>query len=231
MGKRRKLSILVIEGDRDYEKTHNVVPVNWQAFNVIETFMHFLPKMDLDGSSKLSILFRKKKDTEQQYTQSDYFGVSIYYVDEAEIDRQRGLKKDEKEEYYLNIIVNTLKWIARAQGSDAALMKIIDETAQKVRDNHFELTLPVKKLAKSSADGRFRANVYRHISNQGENWYVEIKDKNKNISRHNIDLLGKPSFVSQTGVFSQSEWEGNRFVIKEKFGRVTATIDIGDKNT
>lgn len=228
MGKRRKFSILVIEGDRDYEKTHNVVPVNWQAFNVIETFMHFLPKMDLDGSSKLSILFRKKKDTEQQYTQSDYFGVSIYYVDEAEIDRQRGLKKDEKEEYYLNIIVNTLKWIARAQGSDAALMKIIDETAQKVRDNHFELTLPVKKLAKSSADGRFRANVYRHISNQGENWYVEIKDKNKNISRHNIDLLGKPSFVSQTGVFSQSEWEGNRFVIKEKFGRVTATIDMGD---
>lgn len=131
MGKRRKLSILVIEGDRDYEKTHNVIPVNWQAFNVIETFMHFLPKMDLDGSSKLSILFRKKKYTEQQYTQSDYFGVSIYYVDEAEIDRQRGLKKDEKEEYYLNIIVNTLKWIARTQGSDATLMNIIDETAQK----------------------------------------------------------------------------------------------------
>ena len=228
MGKRRKLSILVIEGDRDYEKTHNVVPVNWQAFNVIETFMHFLPKMDLDGSSKLSILFRKKKDTEQQYTQSDYFGVSIYYVDEAEIDRQRGLKKGEEEEYYLNIIVNTIKWIARTQGSDATIMNIIDETARKVRDNHFELTLPIKKLARSSADGQFRASVYRHISHQGESWYVEIKDKNKNISRHNIDLLGKPSFVSQTGVFSQSEWEENRFVIKEKFGRVTATIDMSN---
>ena len=153
MGKRRKLSILVIEGDRDYEKTHNVVPVNWQAFHVIEIFMHFLPRIDLDGSSKLSILFRKKKDTEQQYMQSDYFGVSIYYVDEPEIDRQRGLKKDEEEEYYLNIIVNTLKWIAQTQGSNAALMNIIDETAQKVRNNHFELTLPVKKLSKSSSDG------------------------------------------------------------------------------
>lgn len=228
MGKRRKLSILVIEGDRDYEKTHNVVPVNWQAFNVIEIFMHFLPKTDLDGSSKLSILFRKKKDTEQQYIRADYFGVSKYYVDEPEIDRQRGLKKDEEEEYYLNIIVNTLKWIVQTQGSNAALMNIIDETAQKVRDNHFELTLPVKKLSKSSSDGQFRASVYRHISNQGESWYVEIKDKNKNISRHNIDLLGKPSFVSQTGVFSQSEWEGNSFVIKEKFGRVTATVDMGD---
>lgn len=228
MNKRRKLALLVIEGDREYEKTHKVIPVNWQAFHVIEIFMHFLPKIDLDGSSKLSILFRKKKDTEQQYMQSDYFGVSIYYVDEAEMDRQRGLKREEEGDYYLNIIVDTFKRIAKIQGRDADIENVIDETAQKVRDNHFELTLPIKKLAKSSADGQFRANVYRHISNQGESWYVEIRDKNKNLSRHNIDLLKKPSFISQTGVFSQSEWEGDCFVVKEKFGRVTATIGIGD---
>lgn len=226
MSKRRKLALLVIEGDKNFEKMHNVIPVNWQAFHVIEIFMHFWPKIDLDGSSKLSILFRKKKDTEQEYMQSDYFGVSIYYVDEAEIDRQRGLKRDEEEEYYLNIIVDTLKRIAQIQDRDADILNVIDETAQKVRDNNFELTLPIKKLSKSSADGQSRANVYRHISNQGESWYVEIKDKNKNLSRHNIDLLKKPTFVSQTGVFEQSKWEGNRFIVLDRFGKVFAMIDV-----
>lgn len=226
MNKRRKLALLVIEGDRNYQKANNVIWVNQQAFHVIEIFMFFLPKIDLDGSSKLTIFFKKRKDSEQQYMQNNFQGVSWYYVDEDEIERQRHLKREEEEEYYLSIIADTLKRIAQIDGRDDTLFKIIDETAQKVRDNNFELTLPIKKLAKSSADGQFRAYVYRHISNQGESWYVEMKDKNKNITRYDINLLKKPSFISQTGVFVQSKWEGKRFVISDRFERVTATVDV-----
>lgn len=227
MSKRRKFALLVIEGDKNFEKTHNVIPVIWQAFHVIEIFMHYLPKIDLDGSSKLCILFREKKDTEQQYMQSDYFGVSIYYVDEAEIDRQRGLKKEEEEEYYLNIIVDTLKYIAKINNRDGEIFNIIDETAQKVRDNNFDLTLQIKKLSKASANRQFKANVYRHINNKGESWYVDMIDKkNKNTSRICIDLLQKPTFVSQTGVFVQSKWEENRFIVSDRFGKVAAVIDV-----
>ena len=227
MAARRKLAFLVVEGDRSYEQTHNVFPVTWQAFYVIEIFMHFWPKLDLDGSSKLFIFFREKPDSEQQnqYMQSDFFGVSKYYVDEAEIDRQRRLTKEEKGEYYLNIIADTLKRIAQIHGGDAKVFNAIDETAQKVRDNNFELTLPIKKLSKASANGQFRANVYRHISNQGESWYVEIKTKNKDTSCHNVDLSKRPTFISQTGVFEQSKWEGNCFIVTDKSGRITATID------
>ena len=158
--------------------------------------------------------------------QNNFQGVSWYYVDEDEIERQRHLKREEEEEYYLTIIADTLKRIAQIDGRDDTLFKIIDETAQKVRDNNFELTLPIKKLAKFSADGKFRAYVYRHISNQGEDWYVEMKDKNKNIIRYDINLLKKPSFISQAGVFVQSKWEGKRFVISDRFERVTATVDV-----
>lgn len=157
---------------------------------------------------------------------SDYFGVSIYYVDEAELDRQRALKKEEEAEYYLNMIVDTLKYIAQINNRDAEIFHVIDETAQKVRDNHFDLTLPVKKLSKASADRQFKANVYRHISNQGESWYVEMIDKNKNISRICIDVLKKPTFVPQTGVFVQSKWEENRFIVSDRFGKVFAKIDV-----
>ena len=61
MNKRRKLALLVIEGDRNYQKANNVIWVNQQAFHVIEKFMFFLPKIDLDGSSKLTIFFKKRK--------------------------------------------------------------------------------------------------------------------------------------------------------------------------
>lgn len=226
MKKRTNLNLLVIEGDRDYEKTHNAIPVNWQAFHVIELFMYFLPKVDLDGNSKLAIFFKNKADSVQQYMYYDVQGVSCYYVDEVEIERQRKLNKEDESEYYLNIIVDTLKRIAQINGRDTEIFNIIDETAQKVRDNNFEVTFHIKKLSKSSADRKFRANTYRHISSRGESWYVDIEDKNKNITRQNIDLSKKPAFISQTGVFQQSRWEGNRFIVSDRFGRVTATIDM-----
>lgn len=44
MNKRRKLALLVIEGDKNFEKTHDVIPVNWQAFHVIEILYSFQEK-------------------------------------------------------------------------------------------------------------------------------------------------------------------------------------------
>lgn len=228
MTKRKKMTLLVVEGDRNYEKTHDVFPVNWQAFHVIEIFMHFWPQLDLDGSSKLSILFKEKSDSEQQYEQSDFFGVSRYYVDAAEIDKQRELKKEEKGEYYLGIIVDAFKRIAQIHDRDEKIFNAIDETAQKVRDSNFELTIPIKKLSKASADGQFKANVYRQINYQGESWYVEIKEKSKDSESYNIDLLKYPTFIPQTSVFEQAKWEGNCFILLDKLDRVTATVDAAD---
>ena len=60
MNKRRKLALLVIEGDRNYQKANNVIWVNQQAFHVIEIFMFFLPKMIWTGVAIL-LFFSKKK--------------------------------------------------------------------------------------------------------------------------------------------------------------------------
>ena len=227
MAKRRKFAILCLEGDRSYEKTHDFW-VNQRAFHVIEVFMRFLPKIDLDGSSKLTIFFKRIEQREQQYMKNEFQGVSWYYVNEAEIDRYRKLKKEDEEEYYLNIIADTLKTIAQIDGRPKEILDIIDKTVQTVRECGFELTIHIKKLSKTSADGQFRANVYRHISRLGESWYVEIKERNENITRYNIDLLKKPTFISQTGVFVLSRWEGDRFVVTDRFGKVTATVNMNN---
>lgn len=229
MNKRRKFALLCLEGDKKYGKEHDFW-VNQRAFHVIEVFMHFLPKIDLDGSSKLTIYFKEKKDNERQYMKIEFEGVSWYYVDKSEIDKHRQLKREDEEEYYLNIIVDTLKTIARIDGRPEETLDIIDKTAQTVRDNNFELLLHIKKLSKTSGDGRYRANVYRHINSLGESWYVEIKDKDKNITRHCIDLLKKPTSISQTGVFVLSRWEAGSFIVTDRFGRVTAAVEANANN-
>lgn len=33
-------------------------------------------------------------------------------------------------------------------------------------------------------------------------------------------------FVSQTGVFKQSKWEENRFIVSDRFGKVFAVIIV-----
>ena len=227
MVKRRKFALLCLEGDRSYEKAHDFW-VNQRAFHVIEIFMHYLPRIDLDGSRKLTIFFKEIKEHERQYMKNEFQGVSWYYVDKAEIEKHRRLKRKDDEEYYLNIIVDTLKAIARTDGRPNEISDIIDKTAQTVMECGFELTMHIKKLSKTSADRQFRANVYRHISRLGESWYVEIKDKDKNITRHGIDLLKKPTFISQTGVFVLSRWEGGRFIVTDRFGKVTAEVDTNN---
>ena len=227
MIKRRKFALLCLEGDRSYEKAHDFW-VNQRAFHVTEVFMHFLPRIDLDGSSKLTIFFKPIKENERQYMKNEFQGVSWCYVNETEIERHRKLNRVDEEEYYLNIIVDTLKTIAQTDGRPEEISDIIEKTAQTVRACGFELVLHIKKLSKTSSDGQYRANVYRHISRLGESWYVEIKDRNKNISRHCIDLLKKPTFISQTGVFVLSGWEGDRFVVTDRFGKVTATVKVNN---
>lgn len=227
MNKRRKFALLCLEGDRSYEKAHDFW-VNQQAFHVIEVFMHCLPRIDLDGSSKLTIFFKPVKENERQYMKNEFQGVSWYYVDEAEIEKHRKLKREDEEGYYLNIIAETLKTIAQIDGRPQEISDIIDKTAQTVRECGFELTLHIKKLSKTSEDGQFKANVYRHISRLGESWYVEIKDKDKNITRYDINLLKKPTFISQTGVFVLSRWEGDRFVVTDRFGKVTAAVNVNN---
>ena len=227
MNKRRKFALLCLEGDRSYEKAHDFW-VNQRAFHVIAVFMHYLPRIDLDGSSKLTIFFKSIKENERQYMKNEFQGVSWYYVDEAEIEKYRKLKREDEEGYYLNIIAETLKTIAQIDGRPQEISDIIDKTVQTVRECGFELTLHIKKLSKTSADGQFKANVYRHISRLGESWYVEVKDKDQNITRYDINLLKKPTFISQTGVFVLSRWEGDRFVVTDRFGKVTATVNVNN---
>ncbi len=222
MGRSRKLTILVLEGDRQNEKVNNVKPISFQAYHVIEIFMSCLPKIELDGSSKLVIYFKTKPDNEERYMKDDYFNVSWYYVDESQIKNLKIIKKSKLSEYYLGIIVEVLKDIAGKNGREQELFCIIDETAQKVRESNYEMLQRVKHLSIATDDKRYNANVYRHVSNLGEMWYVEFEHKDKCISKH--ELMKRYSFVSKIEVYKKARWENDEFILVDKFDKIMARI-------
>lgn len=219
-----KLNMLVIEGNKRAEKVNDLEPVRFQSYHVVEIFMFFLSKIDLDGSSKLTIYFEKRPSNKKKYVCDNYFHVSWYYVNESDIELLNSLEKSDKDEYFLNVIVKTLKSIAEINHCNQEIFEEIDVASQKVLDSGFKLKREIKKLSKISQDKRFRAKVYRNIDNQGELWYVEIEDKDGNIYRH--DLMDGPSHISKVDFFKKSQWKDNRFVISNRLDYVVATVAI-----
>lgn len=219
-----KLNMLVVEGNKKAEKENDLEPIRFQAYHVVEIFMSFLSKIDLDGSSKLTIHFEEKPSNKKKYVCDNYFHVSWYYVSESDIELLNSLEKSDRDEYFLNVIVKTLKSIAQINHCNQEIFEEIDTTSKKVLDSGFKLKREIKKLSKVSQDKKFRAKVYRNIDSQGELWYAEIEDKDGNIHRH--DLMSGPSYISKVDFFKKSQWEGNRFVISDRLDHVVATIVV-----
>lgn len=68
-----KLNLLSIEGSRAYEKQNDVVPIRARTHYLTEQFLHYLTKIDLDGSSKLVICFRKSQKTQKSMSVTHIF--------------------------------------------------------------------------------------------------------------------------------------------------------------
>ena len=128
-----------MQGDKENGKSD--VPVTCQAYHIIDVFMHHLPKIILDESGKLTIYFTAKPDGEQQYMKNDYFHVSWYYAEKPCLNKRdlKNMSQEDINEYYLGVIVDTLRHIARINNRALELNDIIDGTARKVRGNQYEL--------------------------------------------------------------------------------------------
>lgn len=192
-------------------------------------FMHHLPKIILDGSGKLTIYFTAKPDGEQQYMKNDYFHVSWYYAERPCLNKRdlKNMRQEDINEYYLGVIVDTLRHIARINNRALELDDIIDEAARKVRGNQYELIKKIRSLSRTSPDRQYRANGYRHVNYQGEMFYVEIADKNENILRYG--LMEKRNYAHAGDLYKNAIWEADKYIVSNWLGKVVATIDMETK--
>lgn len=219
-----KLNQLSIEGNAEHEKKNNTMSIRAMTYYITEIFMHFLLKIDLDGSGKLVIYFYDRPDLEPQYECDKYFHVSWYNVDKSVIDKFAQLEKGEYDEFFLNIVVDVCKYIALSNNREE-LIEVIEQAAIKVRECNFELELLQKKLSKLSDNRRYKANVYRNVNRQGEIWYVVAEDKiNKTSTRY--EIMNSYSSISKTELFKKSYWEDEKFILADRFDRVVGSVEV-----
>lgn len=212
------LNVIVVEGDKIYQEKNKLIPINFQMHHILEMFKYFMPKLDLDGSIKLTIKFAEKPENEAIYNCDKYFRISWYYVSLDNI--QRNATGRDRDLFYVNLLRNILKDIAKRNECDDSIIQMIDETVDKVISHEFTLVYVVKKLTKTSKDRRYKATVLRNLSQSGEKWQMEICAKDGTVLC--ADLSRDYTHVSKESVYYKTEWQEGQFIISERFGRVMA---------
>ena len=211
----------------EYKKANKEYSISFQAHNITQMFMHFLPKVQIDGSSKISILFEEKPEDKPQYFRSDYFHVSTYYVDEAILDIANKISLVEKNEFFLSVIENALIDIANINGN-IEVVESIHQVAERVREYNYEMLLKIDKLSKKSKDRKYKAITYIKINSLGECAYVEITDDKKQVQK--VDITEPITFVSLNQVIKKCEWKEYCFIMMGNLGKELVSIDLSEEN-
>lgn len=219
-----KLSMLVLESDTEFEKLNgNFIPINIQAHNVIELFMHYLPSIELDGASKLTIKFEKKPDDALQYYYSDYFHISWYYVDDEVLQKSRVLQPEEKNDFYLSVIEDVLCKIVMNSSKNHEIVRVIENTANEVRNAGYQLETKISKLSRCSSDKKYKATLFRRIDTYGEFSYVDIFEKKKKIIHVQVTPQDN---IQMKARLHHSEWNGHVFYLYDDLDKMVASIDV-----
>lgn len=222
------LSWIYINGDKEHGTFENVYE---QSFNVCRTFFEFFPKkFVLDGNGQLSIIFDKNKSmSNKKYICFEQcVGTSVYYPDMEEIEMQQNLVAESKDEFYLSIIVNALKYIAKELNREDEIAKLVEETAEKVRNHKYGFVQKIKKLSKISSNRFYKAETYEDIGTLGERNYIIILDKDGNSVKYNITEEYR-SIVLKKSVYA-CIWEEERFILIDRFHRELVIINPCDKS-
>lgn len=206
---------LVIEGDSNYEKNNNFKAINLLAYSTIELFMYYLGSVIIDGNNNFIIYVKKLDNGKKAYENDSYFNVSSYYVNSnvyrtiLEMQAQKNYKINEGNIFFLNLIEHTLIEISSISCVEETIL-LIKEASKKVLESKFELKYKIGKLSKKSNDSQYRANVYRHILPDGENYYVEIVNmESKEIKAYKLN--NSPKYVKLEQLISNAFWENHTF--------------------
>ncbi len=243
-----RLHTLVLEGDKKAEKDKSRSPVytkndylrrKWiesrpplrnRSFYLCRMIEETLKGVEIDGSEKITICAHRVRviPGEEKYICDRYFHISIYYLEQTEIDLIDAANKDNEPIVILGILKNALLDIAQRSKCSEEVTKKIEQTFDWISSNHFTCEELIGRLTKRSRDTGLTACVYRVLSAEvGEGWYIKIIDKTgATICKKTIgDAIG---YVDRLGshLYAKAEWRGETFVILERFGKEVFSISV-----
>ena len=221
---RMKLTMLAVEAS-DGAVVPPEIPFRWLAHHVREVLLALLSKgLDVDGSGKIQVTCGPKGE-DVQYQQM--LGTSNYFVEDFDFAQFSALTGESRDNYLLDIIQNSLIDMALRSGASPTVERAIKETADVVRAHDFSLKLRIPKLCKSSPSRRAKAEVFRCLNRvDGEAWCLQVTTKGV-AEPSTTWLTERPHYVDMTGYFKKAEWSGERYLLRNRLGKVVHEYTLG----
>lgn len=246
-----KFNMLVLEGDQEAEKIakeahpparskdeylrrkrrEGLLSLFNRSFYLCRMIEEELKGIELDGSGKITICAHNVRaySREERYICDSHFHVSIYYLEQAQIDALDKAVDDGTESIVIaEILRDSLLDIARRNNCPVDVIRRIENAFDHITDSHFVREERIARLSKRSGNTGLAAQVYRVLSEEtGEGWYLKITDRKGNILRQ--EIIGENTrYVNRLGsrLYAKAEWRGDTFVIMERFGKVIFSISV-----
>lgn len=246
-----KFNVLVLEGDKGAEKIakeahtpvsskseylrrkrrKSLLPLFNRSFYLCRMIEEELKGIDLDGSGKITICAHDVRayPGKEKYIRDPRFHISIYYLEQEQIDAlDKAVDEGTESAVIAGVLRDSLLDIARRNNCSEDVIRRIESAFEHMIDCRFVREERIAKLTKRSANTGLTACVYRVLSEEtGEGWYIKIADRKGNVLRQET-IDGGARYVNRLGscLYAKAEWQGDAFVIMERFGKVVFSINV-----
>ena len=241
---------LVLEGDKkaEKEKKEEHLPVytksdylrrKWmesrpplhnRSFYLCRMIEEELKGVDIDGSGKITICAHQVclAPGKEKYICDHQFKISIYYLEQTEINAIEEADKETEPMVMWRILRNALLDIAQRNQCSTDILQKIEIAFEGIINSHFIREDHIDKLTKRSKTTGLTAHIYRVLSAEtGESWYIKIADPKGNVLRQ--ETIGSSTgYVDRLGsrLYVKAEWHGDTVVIIERFGKEVFSLSV-----
>jgi len=245
-----KLHTLVLEGDKNAEKEkkeehlpvytksaylrrkrmENQPSLHNRSFYLCRMAEEELRGIDIDGSGKITVCAHQIRLVPggEKYICDQKFGISIYYLEQEEINAIEEADKDTEPMVVWRILRNSLLDIAKRNCCSEEVIERIEKAFERIANSHFVREERIAKLSKRAKDTGLTAQVYRVLSAEtGEGWHIKITDRKGCLCCQAV-IDGDIRYVDRLSsrLYAKAEWRGNSFVILERFGKEVFSISV-----
>jgi len=179
-----------------------------------------LPKFDLNGCARLTILFGPPEGGRPEY--SELLGTSALYLpdrDPAEVSRVSGV---DRSEFALSLLQSSIAGIASRKGR-SELVERLEQACREIREDGYAGRIPVRKLRRKIPGGP-EVRVFRRLSpSRGEHWEVVVSGVDERT--HSIPM-GEAATNDLTEVYKFSRVEEGAFLVQDRLRHETFRLDL-----
>lgn len=207
------LKILTLQESDEAALTMGV-RIRHLSHHITQIFMELLPKIDINGSSKIVVSLGPRGDEDLF---DNVLGSTNIFVESFDFKNFLSLSRLSQNIELLEELRRALIVIATTKESNDVIVELINQTAEKVLNTNFQLESSIKKLSKTSKNKKHKINVFRVLNAEvGESWYCQ----DQLFPENKIWMHEPPGFIDRSDFFKTAEFGENSYLIKNRLGKI-----------